>query len=276
MRKSCGNSDEQYRPGSRPTGSSTSTPCAAQFPILARMIHGKPLAYLDNGASAQRAAMRDRCGGRLRAPSPRQHPSRRAYLEPGSDGDVRGRARSAGQRFINARSRNEIIFVRGTTEAINLVAQSYAQARSLKTGDEVLITHLEHHANIVPWQMVCEQTGAKLVVAPDRLSRRSSFGSGGVLDECLAPRFLPARMSRMPWARVAGAALDRRGQSSRHRHLDRRRTGHLAHAGGCAGVGLRFLRLLRPQDVRPHRASACSTGASNCSIACRRGRAAAK
>jgi cysteine desulfurase/selenocysteine lyase len=68
-------------------------------------------------------------------------------------------------RFINARSRHEIIFVRGTTEAINLVAQSYARPM-LQPGDEILITHLEHHANIVPWQMVCEQTGAKLVVAP--------------------------------------------------------------------------------------------------------------
>jgi cysteine desulfurase/selenocysteine lyase len=68
-------------------------------------------------------------------------------------------------RFINARSRTEIIFVRGTTEAINLVAQSYARP-ILKPGDEILITHLEHHANIVPWQMVCEQTGATLVVAP--------------------------------------------------------------------------------------------------------------
>jgi cysteine desulfurase/selenocysteine lyase len=68
-------------------------------------------------------------------------------------------------RFINARSRAEIIFVRGTTEGINLVAQSFARS-SLQPGDEVLITHLEHHSNIVPWQMVCEQTGARLVVAP--------------------------------------------------------------------------------------------------------------
>jgi cysteine desulfurase/selenocysteine lyase len=67
--------------------------------------------------------------------------------------------------FTRARSRHEIIFVRGTTEAINLVAQSYARP-VLKPGDEILITHLEHHANIVPWQLVCEQTGATLVVAP--------------------------------------------------------------------------------------------------------------
>jgi cysteine desulfurase/selenocysteine lyase len=68
-------------------------------------------------------------------------------------------------KLINARSRHEIIFVRGTTEAINLVAQSYGRPL-FKPGDEVLITHLEHHANIVPWQILCEQTGAKLVVAP--------------------------------------------------------------------------------------------------------------
>jgi len=67
--------------------------------------------------------------------------------------------------FINARSRHEIVFVRGTTEAINLVAQSYGRP-TLAAGDEVLITYLEHHANIVPWQLLCEQTGAKLVVAP--------------------------------------------------------------------------------------------------------------
>src|SRR5258708_33000512 len=74
-------------------------------------------------------------------------------------------ARDRCARFINARWRNEIIFVRGTTEAINLVAQSYARPM-LQPRDEGLITHLEHHANIVPWQMVCEQTGAKLIVAP--------------------------------------------------------------------------------------------------------------
>ena len=68
-------------------------------------------------------------------------------------------------QFLHARSRHEILFVRGTTEAINLVAQSYARP-VLKSGDEILITYLEHHANIVPWQMVCEQTGAQLVVAP--------------------------------------------------------------------------------------------------------------
>ncbi|HEY2781827.1 MAG TPA: cysteine desulfurase [Steroidobacteraceae bacterium] len=135
-----------------------------QFPILARMMHGKPLAYLDNGASAQRAlpvieAVDDY--------ERRHHANihRGVHTLSQEATSMYEDARDKVARFINARSRNEIIFVRGTTEAINLVAQSHARP-TLQPGDEVLITHLEHHANIVPWQMVCEQTGAKLVVAP--------------------------------------------------------------------------------------------------------------
>jgi cysteine desulfurase/selenocysteine lyase len=136
----------------------------SQFPVLARLVRGKPLAYLDNGASAQRpssviAAVDD---------YERHHHAnihRGVHTLSQEATALYEGARDRLKRFINARSRSEIIFVRGTTEAINLVTQSYAR-RLLKAGDEVLITHLEHHANIVPWQMVCEQTGASLVVAP--------------------------------------------------------------------------------------------------------------
>ena len=135
-----------------------------QFPVLARMVRGKLLAYLDNGASAQRplsviAAVDD---------YERHHHAnihRGVHTLSQEATALYEGARDRLARFINARSRSEIIFVRGTTEAINLVTQSYARPL-LKAGDEVLITHLEHHANIVPWQMVCEQTGAVLVVAP--------------------------------------------------------------------------------------------------------------
>jgi cysteine desulfurase/selenocysteine lyase len=135
-----------------------------EFPVLARMVRGKPLAYLDNGASAQRplpviAAVDD---------YERHHHAnihRGVHTLSQEATALYEGAREKLRRFINAASTAEIIFVRGTTEAINLVAQSYARP-TLKPGDEVLITHLEHHANIVPWQMVCEQTGAKLVVAP--------------------------------------------------------------------------------------------------------------
>ena len=135
-----------------------------QFPILARMVHGKPLVYLDNGASAQRAQpVMDAVDDYERHHHANIHRGVHTLSQEATTLYEGARDRVA--RFINAPSRNEIIFVRGTTEAINLVAQSYARPM-LKPGDEVLITHLEHHANIVPWQMVCEQTGASLVVAP--------------------------------------------------------------------------------------------------------------
>jgi cysteine desulfurase/selenocysteine lyase len=135
-----------------------------EFPILARTIHGSPLAFLDNGASAQRpnaviAAVDD---------YERNHHAnihRGVHTLSQEATALYEQARDRLRTFINARASREVLFVRGTTEAINLVAQSYARPR-LEAGDEILITYLEHHANIVPWQMVCEQTGAKLVVAP--------------------------------------------------------------------------------------------------------------
>jgi cysteine desulfurase/selenocysteine lyase len=135
-----------------------------QFPILGRMVHGKPLAYLDNGASAQRPqSVIDAVDEYERRHHANIHRGVHTLSQEATA--LYEGARDRLVRFIHARSRSEIIFVRGTTEAINLVAQSYARP-TLQPGDEVLITHLEHHANIVPWQMVCEQTGAKLVVAP--------------------------------------------------------------------------------------------------------------
>ena len=135
-----------------------------QFPILTRMVHGKPLVYLDNGASAQRAqSVIEAVDDYERRHHANIHRGVHTLSQEATA--LYESARDRVTRFINARSRTEIIFVRGTTEAINLVAQSYARP-TLQPGDEVLITHLEHHANIVPWQMVCEQTGAKLVVAP--------------------------------------------------------------------------------------------------------------
>jgi cysteine desulfurase/selenocysteine lyase len=134
------------------------------FPILARTVHGRPLAYLDSGASAQRPA---RVIDAVDDYERRHHANihRGVHTLSQEATGLYESARDRLVRFINARSRHEVLFVRGTTEAINLVAQSYARP-SLKPGDEVLITHLEHHANIVPWQMVCGQTGATLVVAP--------------------------------------------------------------------------------------------------------------
>ena len=135
-----------------------------EFPILSRLVRGKPLVYLDNGASAQRPnAVIDAVDDYERHHHANIHRGVHALSQEATS--LYEGARDRLVRFINARSRHEIIFVRGTTEAINLVAQSYARPL-LKAGDEVLITYLEHHANIVPWQLVCEQTGATLKVAP--------------------------------------------------------------------------------------------------------------
>src|ERR1019366_1420914 len=134
------------------------------FPILARMIHGKPLAYLDNGASAQRpTAVIDAVDDYERRHHANIHRGVHTLSQEATSLYEAARDRLVG--FVHARARSGITFVRGTTEALNLVAQSYARP-ILQSGDEILITYLEHHANIVPWQIVCEQTGAKLVVAP--------------------------------------------------------------------------------------------------------------
>ena len=134
------------------------------FPILDQAIHGRPLVYLDNAATAQKPrAVLEAMDHYYRESNANVHRGVHTLSERATALYEGGRDRA--RAFLNARAREEIIFVRGTTEAINLVAQSYARPR-LKPGDEILITHLEHHSNTVPWQMVCEQTGATLKVVP--------------------------------------------------------------------------------------------------------------
>jgi cysteine desulfurase/selenocysteine lyase len=136
----------------------------ADFPILGRQVHDRPLVYLDSAASAQqpRAVIEAVSGYHERYHS---NVHRGVHLLSQLATDAFEGARETVRRFINARSTAEIIFTHGTTEAINLVAQSWGGS-SLAQGDEVLITHLEHHANIVPWQLACAARGARLVAAP--------------------------------------------------------------------------------------------------------------
>lgn len=136
----------------------------ADFPILKQTIHGKPLVYFDNAATSQKPSAVIDCEHRY-------YTTLNANIHRGIH-DLSQRATEAFEaarekvrRFINATSTTEIVFVRGATEAINLVAQSYGRNR-LKAGDEVLLTEMEHHSNIVPWQLLCEQTGAVLRVVP--------------------------------------------------------------------------------------------------------------
>ena len=141
------------------------------FPILDRTVNGRPLVYLDSGASSQRPIAVLRAVEEYETHSHANiHRGVHALSQAATEAFEGARERV--RRFINARSTKEVIFVRGTTEAINLVAQSYARPR-LKAGDEIIVSALEHHANIVPWQMVCEQTGATLKVAP--INTRGEF-----------------------------------------------------------------------------------------------------
>ena len=134
------------------------------FPILDQEINGHPLVYLDNAASAQKpAAVIDAVAEYYRRDHANVHRGVHTLSQRATDA-YEG-AREKIRRFINARSSKEIIYTRGTTEAINLVAQSYGRPK-MGPGDEILISHMEHHSNIVPWQLLCEQTGASLKVAP--------------------------------------------------------------------------------------------------------------
>ena len=138
--------------------------CRADFPALHQQVHGKPLAYLDSAASAQRPqAVIDA----MVAHEQRNHANvhRGVHELSQRSTDAYEGARDKVCRYINASGSDEIIFTRGTTESINLVAASLGKER-LQPDDEVLITWMEHHSNIVPWQMICEQTGARLAVAP--------------------------------------------------------------------------------------------------------------
>jgi cysteine desulfurase / selenocysteine lyase len=136
----------------------------ADFPILKEKIHGKPLVYFDNGATSQKPrVVIDTLHRYYTAENSNIHRGVHFLSEQATA--AYEAARQKIKRFVNARSEQEIIFVRGTTEAINLVAQSYGRTL-LKPGDEIIVSAMEHHSNIVPWQMLCEQTGARLRVIP--------------------------------------------------------------------------------------------------------------
>jgi cysteine desulfurase/selenocysteine lyase len=134
------------------------------FPVLGREVHGKPLVYLDNAATSQTPLQvldaesrfyREFCANVHRGVHALSLEATLAYEK----------ARQTAQRFLNAADAKEIVFLRGTTEAMNLLAATLGRRR-VGRGDEVLITAMEHHSNIVPWQMLCESVGARLVVAP--------------------------------------------------------------------------------------------------------------
>lgn len=136
----------------------------SDFPILHQQVHGKPLVYLDNAATTQKPrAVVEAMSAFYLHDYANVHRGIHVLSERATKA-YEG-ARKTAQRFINAKDSREIVFVRGATEAINLVAWSYGR-KHIKAGDEILITEMEHHSNIVPWQILCQETGAELRVAP--------------------------------------------------------------------------------------------------------------
>src|SRR5215472_7780081 len=134
------------------------------FPILRLKVHGKPLVYLDNAATAQKPqAVIDALTRYYTTQNSNIHRGVHALSELATEEYEHARAKI--QRFIHAGDPSEVVFVRGTTEGINLVAQTYGRTH-IGAGDEVIISSLEHHSNIVPWQILCEQQGARLRVIP--------------------------------------------------------------------------------------------------------------
>ena len=136
----------------------------ADFPILTERVHGKPLVYLDSANTSQKPqSVIDAMDSYYRHSNSNIH--RATHLLSERATALYEGARAKAKAFINAPDAHSIVFTKGTTDGINLVAQSYGRS-TLKAGDEVLISWLEHHSNIVPWQLVCEQTGARLRVVP--------------------------------------------------------------------------------------------------------------
>ena len=220
-------SDDRARAAAarRPRRRSTSSGSARDFPILRRTVHGKPLVYLDNAATTQKPQAvhrRDRAAT-TRDDNANVHRGVHALSERATDG-VRGRARDACARFLNAARRAEIIFTADATEGINLVAQRFGAAERLQPGDEVLITAMEHHSNIVPWQLLCERDGRDAARRADRRRAASSM-----LDE---------------FERLLGAA-----------HADRGASTHMSNALGTVNPVARDRRA----GARARRARAAST-----------------
>lgn len=134
------------------------------FPILDQQVHGKPLIYFDNAATSQKPrAVIDALVRYYERDNANVHRGIHELSNRATHAYEAGRARAA--RFINARSADEIVFTRGTTESVNLVANAWG-GKHLKSGDVILLTEMEHHSNLVPWQLLAQRTGAKLAYAP--------------------------------------------------------------------------------------------------------------
>ena len=254
---------------SEPAMTATATPALdverlrQDFPILAQRVRGKPLVYLDNAATSQKPrAVIDAVTRFYAAENANIHRGVHYLSERASAAYDEVRERVA--RFLHAATPSEIVFTRGTTEAINLVAQSWGRT-ALRPGDEILITGMEHHSNIVPWQLVAAQTGRHRPCRTDHRSRRArprrrSIGCWATAPACSRVVHVSNALGTInPGARARGA-----GARAGRRDAGRRRAVGAPSAGGRPGARVRLLCLLRAQGVRtdrrrgalrPHRAA---------------------
>jgi cysteine desulfurase/selenocysteine lyase len=178
------------------TASPDWTALRKDFPILDQKVHGKPLVYFDNAATSQKPrAVIDALVHYYEHDNANVHRGIHELSNRATNHFEAARTRTA--KFINAKSANEIIFTRGTTESINLVAATWG-AKNLKAGDVILLTELEHHSNLVPWQMLAQKTGATLSYIP-------VTGDEGVLDLSKLDSLLTAKVKLLSMAHISNS-----------------------------------------------------------------------
>ena len=239
------------------------------FPILDQQVHGKPLIYFDNAATSQKPrAVIDALSHYYERDNANVHRGIHELSNRATAGFEAARARAA--KFLNARSADEIIFTRGTTEGINLVAATWG-AQNLKPGDKILLTEMEHHSNIVPWQLLAQRTGARLVYLP--VTGAEGLLDLGRLDALLASGVKLLAMTHIsntlgtinPVAELCARARQRgivtlvdAAQSAGHRPLDVQEIGcdFLALSGhkmcGPTGIGVLYGRAELLDEMPPY------------------------
>jgi cysteine desulfurase/selenocysteine lyase len=240
----------------------------ADFPILDQSVHGRPLIYLDNAATTQKpAAMLDALKRYYEHDNANVHRGIHELSNRATAAFEAARARAAA--FINARRAEEIVFTRGTTEGINLVAQTWG-AKNVRSGDTILLTEMEHHSNIVPWQLLAERTGARLAYLPVK-------GDIGLLDMDSLERMLTGEVKLFSMTHISNslgtinpvpelcARARKRGiatvvdaaQSAGHRPVDVQELGcdFLAFSGhkmcGPTGIGVLYGRQEMLEQMPP-------------------------
>ena len=205
------------------------------FPILSRTVRDKPLVYLDNAATSQKPQqVIDVLDDYYHDYNSNIHRGVHTLSELATDKYETSRGKV--KDFINAASDKEIIFVRGTTEGINLIAQSYGGS-NLRAGDEIILSEMEHHSNIVPWQLLREQTGAILKVIPINDAGELSMDEyKNLLSE--RTRIVSVAHISMPWERSIPLKRSPILPMQPCRCHFRRRAGGATYAGGRQGLGL--------------------------------------